>query len=213
MQSLFIACFIAGVVLSVLSFASGIHRLHLPRFVRHSGKKHGTSMLNGAALTAFLTWFGGGGLLVERLTTLLYAIDILIAALAGIGGAIVINTVMNALARRESAAESLSMIGVIGRTVVPIREGQGTGEIVFTHAGTRRVAGARSESGRAPSPKERRSSSRATNAASRTSRRGTSSRRNDRGQSHNVGNRRRTCHRHPDAARIRRIDVSEGGAQ
>jgi hypothetical protein len=41
------------------------------------------------------------------------------------------------------------MIGVIGRTVIPIRERDGTGEIVFTHAGTRRVAGARSESGRA----------------------------------------------------------------
>ena len=32
---------------------------------------------------------------------------------------------------------------------VPIRAGDGTGEIVFTHAGTRRVAGARSENGRA----------------------------------------------------------------
>lgn len=148
MQTLFIVCFIAGVVLSVLSFASGIHRLHLPRFIRHAGKKR-ASMLNGAALIAFLTWFGGGGLLAERLTTLLHVIDLAIATLAGAGGAAAVNAVMNALARRESAAASLSMIGVIGRTVVPIREGEGTGEIVFTHAGTRRVAGARSESGRA----------------------------------------------------------------
>ena len=41
------------------------------------------------------------------------------------------------------------MTGVIARTVVPIRANGGTGEIVFTHAGTRRVAGARSDSGAA----------------------------------------------------------------
>jgi hypothetical protein len=56
---------------------------------------------------------------------------------------------MTALVRRESTAETLSMIGVIGHTTVGIREADGTGEIVFTHAGTRRVAGARSDSGRA----------------------------------------------------------------
>ena len=35
---------------------------------------------------------------------------------------------------RESTAQSLSMIGVIGRIVAPVRETDGTGEIVFTHA-------------------------------------------------------------------------------
>jgi hypothetical protein len=67
----------------------------------------------------------------------------------GVAGASLVNSVIQALSRRESVAESLSMTGVIARTVVAIREGDGTGEIVFTHAGTRRVAGARSESGRA----------------------------------------------------------------
>jgi hypothetical protein len=40
------------------------------------------------------------------------------------------------------------MIGVLGRLSVPIREG-GTGELIFTQDGTRRVAGARSEKGTA----------------------------------------------------------------
>jgi hypothetical protein len=141
MTTLFVVCFIAGLGLSVVSFVSGLqhvtvfdnifhgHRmLHMPRAVRHAGARKGkaSSMINAAAITAFLTWFGGGGLLLERLTPWIVP--------AVIGGAV---------------AESLSMIGVIARTVMPIREKDGTGEIVFTHAGTRRVAGARSESGRA----------------------------------------------------------------
>ena len=163
MTTLFITCFIAGLGLSVVSFVSGLehvnvfdsifhgHRiLHLPRVIRHAGPKRGrSSMINAAAITAFLVWFGGGGLLLERLTP--WSIPLILggSGVIGIVGGSLINSVIGALAKRESTAESLSMIGVIGRTVVPIREANGTGEIVFTHAGTRRVAGARSESGRA----------------------------------------------------------------
>lgn len=164
MTTIFLVCFVAGLGLSVVSFVSGLqhvtlfdnifhgHRmLHLPNVIRHAGVKHGRagSMVNAAAITAFLTWFGGGGLLLERLTPLAHTLVMGGAAVVGLTGGAFINSVINALARRESTAESLSMIGVIGKTVVPIRAGDGTGEIVFTHAGTRRVAGARSENGRA----------------------------------------------------------------
>ena len=40
------------------------------------------------------------------------------------------------------------MVGVLGRTSIPIRPG-GTGEVVYTQGGTRHVAGARSEDGAA----------------------------------------------------------------
>ena len=40
------------------------------------------------------------------------------------------------------------MVGVLGRLCVPIRDG-GTGEIMYSQAGTRRVCGARSEDGAA----------------------------------------------------------------
>lgn len=151
MTTLFVVCFIAGLGLSVLSFVSGTHHGH------HLHLRRGTSMINAAAATAFLTWFGGGGLLLERLTPALseavgpFALPLIYggAAVIGVSGAALINRVIGALARREWTAESLSMIGVIARTVIPIRAGDGTGEIVFTHAGTRRVAGARSESRRA----------------------------------------------------------------
>jgi hypothetical protein len=165
MTTLFVVCFIAGLGLSVVSFVSGLqhvnvfdsvfhgHRvLHLPRLpriARHGGVRKASSMINAAAITAFLTWFGGGGLLLERLTP--WSVPIIYggAAVIGMSGGALINSIIGALARRESTAESLSMIGVIARTVVPIRAGDGTGEIVFTHAGTRRVCGARSDDGRA----------------------------------------------------------------
>ena len=164
MTTLFITCFIAGLGLSVLSFVSGLehvnvfdnifhgHRaLHLPRVMRHASPRHRgrTSMINAAAITAFLMWFGGGGLLLERLTPWSTVLMLTGATVIGVAGGAMINAVINALARRESHAESLTMIGMIGRTVVPIRAGVGTGEIVFTHAGARRVAAARSDDGRA----------------------------------------------------------------
>jgi hypothetical protein len=40
------------------------------------------------------------------------------------------------------------MIGVLGRLNIPIRPG-GTGEMIYSQGGTRRVAGARSEDGAA----------------------------------------------------------------
>jgi hypothetical protein len=38
------------------------------------------------------------------------------------------------------------MVGVLGKLSVPIREG-GTGELIYSQQGTRRVCGARSENG------------------------------------------------------------------
>jgi len=163
MTTLFIICFIAGLGLSVVSFVSGLehvnvfdhvfhgHRvIHIPRAIRHAGPKRAkTSMINAAAITAFLTWFGGGGLLLERLTPWSSALMLTGAGVIGLAGGAVINSVINALARRESLAESLNMTGIIARTVVSIREGDGTGEIVFTHSGARRVSAARSDDGRA----------------------------------------------------------------
>ena len=167
MTTTFIVCFIAGLGLSAVSFVSGLqhvtvfdnifhgivhsHRaLHLPNAVRHSGlTRSKSSMINAAAITAFLTWFGGGGLLLERLTPLASWLVTSGAVVIGLSGGALINTAINALARRESIAQSLTMTGVVAKVVMPIRERDGTGEIVFTHAGTRRVSAARGDRGQA----------------------------------------------------------------
>ena len=136
MTTPFVVSFITGIALSVFSI---VFKLRAKR----------SSMINAAAVTAFLTWFGGGGLLLEQLTSFVAPLIYAGATVLGVSGGALINSAINALARRETTtAQPLSMIGVIGKTVVPIRVG-GTGEIVFTHAGTRRVAGARSDCGRA----------------------------------------------------------------
>ena len=43
-------------------------------------------------------------------------------------------------------AADYEMVGVLGRTSLPIRM-DGTGEIIYSQAGTRRTCGARSENG------------------------------------------------------------------
>lgn len=164
MTNFFIVCFLAGLGLSVVSFVSGLESVNVfdhvfhghhggPRIkvLRHAkgGKRAKASALNLAAITAFLVWFGGGGLLMERLTPWTTPLIVAGAVVIGAVGGSLINKVINALARRESSAESLTMVGTIAKTTMPIRELDGTGEIVFTHQGTRQVAGARSDSGSA----------------------------------------------------------------
>lgn len=158
MTTPFFVCFIAGLGLSVLSFASGLHvahlpalfhghrLLHLPRGAR--GPAHRGQTVNAAAMAAFLVWFGGSGLLLTRFVHWTTTVVSTLAAFIGLTAAVLINALLGALARQESRAEPISMIGMIGRTTVTIRAG-GTGEIVFAHAGTRRVAAARSDDGAA----------------------------------------------------------------
>lgn len=150
MTTAFVVSFLVGLALSVVSFASGFHRFHLrmPKLMRHAGlRKPHLSPFNMAAMTAFLTWFGGTGLVVQQLASPAAPIVVTLAVGAGSAGAAMVNRFIGALVRREKTVETLTMIGTIARVVVPIREGGGTGEIVFTHGGTRQVSGARSDCG------------------------------------------------------------------
>ncbi|HVR39109.1 MAG TPA: hypothetical protein VMU84_08430 [Thermoanaerobaculia bacterium] len=167
MTSLFVVCFLVGLALSVLSFVSGFqHITILDNFFHHGGGHGGhghihlpkgmkgahrakVSSFNLAAMTAFLVWFGGGGLLLQRFVPWSNLITTAGAAIIGFLGGSLINRVISTLVRRENVAESLTMTGVIAKVTIPIREHDGTGEIVYTHQGTRHVAGARSDSGSA----------------------------------------------------------------
>lgn len=157
MTTFFVVCFLSGLGLSVISFVSGLEQISIFDHLFH-GHHHGSrikvvkgksSALNLAAITAFLVWFGGGGLLMERLTPWTPPLILAGAVVIGAVGGSLINKVINALAQREASAEALTMVGKLAKTTVPIRELNGTGEIVFTHQGTRQVAGARADSGRA----------------------------------------------------------------
>ncbi len=72
-----------------------------------------------------------------------------IAVLSGLIGAGVLFVFLSkVLMSKEENLDpaDYEMVGVLGRISVPIREG-GTGEIIYSQAGTRRTCGARSEDG------------------------------------------------------------------
>ncbi len=167
----YLACFLVGVALSVLSFAgAGVHlpHLHLPHL--HLRFPHGPAppqiggapragagqdadfpFINFATVTAFLTWFGGTGYLLTGHSTLLVAVILLIATAVGLAGATIVFWFMVRLLLPHDRAldpADYERVGVLGRISSSIRAG-GTGEIVFSLGGTRQTCGARSESGEA----------------------------------------------------------------
>jgi membrane protein implicated in regulation of membrane protease activity len=171
----YLTCFAVGFLLSAISFVAGGVRwhLHLPHFPHgghdfggghapaghgnagqgagHAGQDSQVSPFNFATLTAFLAWFGGTGFLITRFASIWFALGLMIALGAGIFGAgIVFLFLTRVLISREENmdAADYEMVGVLGRISMPIRE-NGTGEIIYSQAGTRRTCGARTENGSA----------------------------------------------------------------
>ncbi len=117
----------------------------------HTGRQAPVSPFNFITLTAFLAWFGGTGYLITRFSSLWFALGLLIAMAAGLfGAAIVFLFLTRVLISHEENMDSADyeMVGVLGRVSMPVRE-NGTGEIIYSQAGTRRTCGARSENGSA----------------------------------------------------------------
>ncbi len=109
------------------------------------------SRFNFITITAFLAWFGGTGFLITRFSSIWFALGLMIALGAGLfGAAIVFLFLTRVLISHEENMDSADyeMVGVLGRISMPIRE-NGTGEIIYSQAGTRRTCGARSENGAA----------------------------------------------------------------
>jgi len=155
----FLICFLVGLGLSVLALLAGsIHvHIHLPH-VGHapsgpSGFMRGSQLpyLNFGTIAGFLCWFGGTGYLLSHVYGVWFAAALGVATLSGLGGAsLVFWFVAKVLMSREAALDPADyrMVGVLGRLSIPIRAG-GTGELIYSQEGTRRVAGARSEDGAA----------------------------------------------------------------
>lgn len=117
--------------------------------VTKSAKGADVSPFNFITLTAFLAWFGGTGFLITRFSSIWSALGLLISAAAGcIGAGIVFLFMSRVLMHPEENMDDADyeMVGVLGRTSLPIRAG-GTGEIIYSQAGTRRTCGARSDDG------------------------------------------------------------------
>ena len=152
--------------------------LHLPHFHGHVGGAHvpsassgvghgspgqasgtaaggnqpgGISPFNFVTLTAFLAWFGGTGYLLTRYSGVWVGFGLLAAVISGlVGGGIVFLFLSRVLMSDEENMDpaDYEMVGVLGRVCSSIRA-EGTGELIYTQMGTRRVCGARSDDGSA----------------------------------------------------------------
>jgi membrane protein implicated in regulation of membrane protease activity len=174
----YLTCFVVGFLLSAIAFLAGGMRwhLHLPHLPHagghisggpatghgtgvvahasggsHPGQQTSVSPFNFVSFTAFLAWFGGTGFLITRFSSLWFALGLLIALVAGVAGAAIVFFFLTRIliSREENMdAANYEMAGVLGKISMPIRQ-DGTGEIIYSQAGTRRTCGARSEDGSA----------------------------------------------------------------
>jgi hypothetical protein len=173
----YLICFVVGLLFVLLSFfgtATHVHilgKLHLPHFGHHvlmGGARVGgaaaqsrpvagsqaqgeMSPLNFFTLMAFLTWFGGTGYLLTQYSHLWTVLALAIATAVGlVGGGVVFGFLVKVLLAHEQVLDPVdyNLVGVLGKISSPVRAG-GTGEMIFSQAGIRRAAGARSEDGSA----------------------------------------------------------------
>jgi hypothetical protein len=115
----------------------------------HAVRGSGVSPFNPPSIAAFLAWFGGTGYLLTRFSAVWVGTGLLLSVAAGmIGGGIIFLFLAKVLISDEECLDpaDFEMVGVLGKLSVPIREG-GTGELIYSQMGTRRVCGARSEDG------------------------------------------------------------------
>jgi len=155
----YLICFFLGFALSLLSFVGGLH-LDLPHFDIHIGGDHAhahsggdhageASRINIGTVAAFLAWFGGTGYMLARCSSFWSLIAFGIASASGlVGAAIVFFFLAKVLIRKDEELNpaDYDMIGVLGTVSSNIRP-TGTGEIIFSQAGARRAAAARSDDG------------------------------------------------------------------
>jgi len=119
--------------------------------IGHGDASSAVSPFNPPSIAAFLAWFGGTGYLLTRFSAIWVGSVLFLAVLAGlVGGAIIFFFLTKFLMSDQEFLDpaDFEMVGVLGKLSIPIQQG-GTGELIYSQMGTRRVCGARSEGGSA----------------------------------------------------------------
>lgn len=171
----YLACFVIGLALTLVSLLAGSVHLHLPH-LHFGGHAHGVGhghgpgggglakigvrsagphgahsqvpIINFSTVLAFLAWFGATGYLLTHFHPVQIAVGFVIACFGGLSGGAIVFWFLSKLVAHDNTMQSADydMLGVLGKITVPVREG-GTGEIVYSQMGRRFCGAARSESG------------------------------------------------------------------
>jgi membrane protein implicated in regulation of membrane protease activity len=155
----YLFCFAFGFLFSLVSLFLGHfpggHDLHVHSHHGGHGHAHGPNCSgshpatpwNPGTLAAFLAWFGGTGFLATRLYSFWIYTTLALSLLAGIAGAAAVFWFLTRVLMREKEdldPADYDMVGVFGTVSGTIRP-NGIGEILFSQAGSRHAAPARSE--------------------------------------------------------------------
>ena len=174
-EGFYFACFVAGLLLSVISLIGGMghiswhfhpphvpgvpHVGHLPQgVVHHPAAGGGGSSARGSAtipwwnafsIMIFLCWFGAAGYLMTRYGSFVASAVFVLAAICGLaGGAVIFWFLTKVLLphERELTPDETAVTGVVGKVSSAIRAG-GTGEVLYEQLGARRSVPARADLG------------------------------------------------------------------
>jgi predicted Ser/Thr protein kinase/membrane protein implicated in regulation of membrane protease activity len=162
LADIYLVSFLVGFAFSVVAAFSGnlhIHHVHIGAIhdvpaggVAAGGSGAGSmSPINGGSIAAFLVWFGGAGFVLAGHFGMALNAVYPASVASGLAGAALLFVFLKRvlLAHDEPLNPAdYEMTGVRGRLTSPVREG-GTGEMIFSQAGTRRAIAARSVSGKA----------------------------------------------------------------
>ncbi len=163
METFFLVCFAFGVLFTLASvvLGAGAHGLHLPHGVGHGHLPHaesgdhssGLPLLSASALIGALTWFGAAGYLLLRLGSWALPVVLLTALLVGALGWYLLTRFLGLVlaGEQEMDPDDYRLEGTVGKITVSVPAG-GTGEVVFSKAGSRRSEAARALDG-APIPR------------------------------------------------------------
>jgi membrane protein implicated in regulation of membrane protease activity len=163
---IYLICFGIGTLWSIVSlFMGGMHLGHGAHGHAHAGHAHGPhghahsssqsgwtnwlgALLSPGCVAIFLAWFGAIGYLLTRHSALGRWVDLTIAIVVGLAGAVLLGAFLGWLQSHEKPLEAMDteVIGMLGKVSSTIRP-DGVGEVIYVRDGSRRATPARSEDG------------------------------------------------------------------
>jgi membrane protein implicated in regulation of membrane protease activity len=150
METVFLACFAIGLVFTIASVALGHVGGHAGHHIATDKGSATLPLLNVSSAVGGLTWFGAAGYVLTRLSGFSLAAALIGALVVGALGWYLVARFLGLILKGEVEMdpEDYRLEGTVARVSVGIPT-NGTGEVQFEKAGTRRSEAARALNGAA----------------------------------------------------------------